>query len=259
MLYTNHFSYQMGATNNYGTLVLNIPHASTHVPDSLFHGERAELDKYLRQRSHFVDYFTDALFMPDEPNESIRPVVSTVNRNICDVERLPHDPLESEGNGIMPPPFSQSCKVVLDRVKIYDYYLDYQNLLAKSLNTAHQLQPLLIDCHSFSSSNPLIENHEKADEIDICVGFNDDFSYPGDCIVGSIIHYFENLGYKVGCNTPFSNSKTVETPFPYHSLMLEVNKRLYMDEATGERIHGFEHLHAAILRLSPLLLHECNP
>lgn len=37
-------------------------------------------------------------------------------------------------------------------------------------------------------------------------------------------------GYCVTVNTPFSNSKTVDTPAHYKSLMIEVNKRVYMYE-----------------------------
>jgi hypothetical protein len=48
--------------------------------------------------------------------------------------------------------------------------------------------------------------------------------------VGFIIQYFKSKGYKVGVNTPISNSEVFSVPKEYHSLMIEVNKRLYMDE-----------------------------
>ena len=35
-------------------------------------------------------------------------------------------------------------------------------------------------------------------------------------------------GYKVGINEPYSNSETPDCPFLYQSMMLEVNKKAYM-------------------------------
>ena len=49
---------------------------------------------------------------------------------------------------------------------------------------------------------------------------------------GIIIQYFKSKGYKEGVNTPIFNSKTFSVSKEYHSLMIEVNKRLYMDELT---------------------------
>ena len=44
----------------------------------------------------------------------------------------------------------------------------------------------------------------------------------------------------MGINEPFSNSKTFDVPVKYHSVMIEVNKRLYMDEDTPEKASGFD-------------------
>lgn len=53
----------------------------------------------------------------------------------------------------------------------------------------------------------------------------------------------------MGVNEPFSNSKTFNTPASYESVMIEVNKRLYMDEETLEKTEGFQVLHRQILDL----------
>ena len=92
---------------------------------------------------------------------------------------------------------------------------------------------LLIDCHSFSSKPNLLNSNPP--DIDICIGYNDDDTCPNKVVIGNIVHYFESLGYKVGMNEPFSNSKTFSVPIKYHSAMIEVNKRLYMDELTLEK------------------------
>lgn len=57
---------------------------------------------------------------------------------------------------------------------------------------------------------------------------------------------FEKLGYSVGINEPF---KGTIMPLKYYkqekrvqSIMLEINRKLYMNEETGEKIERFEEL-----------------
>ena len=111
---------------------------------------------------------------------------------------------------------------------------------------------LLIDCHSFSSKPNLLNSNPP--DIDICIGYNDDDTCPNKVVIGNIVHYFESLGYKVGMNEPFSNSKTFSVPIKYHSAMIEVNKRLYMDELTLEKTEGFNKLQQEIRLLYGILL-----
>lgn len=96
---------------------------------------------------------------------------------------------------------------------------------------------LLIDCHSFSNLPNLLNTNFP--DIDICIGYNDDETHPDDVLIGNLIHLFSACGYKVGVNAPFSNSKTFEVPTDYHSVMIEINKRVYMDEQTQEKTEGF--------------------
>ena len=46
------------------------------------------------------------------------------------------------------------------------------------------------------------------------------------------VNLFEDSGYKVGINNPYSNSETPDCPFRYKSMMLEVNKGAYMEDAS---------------------------
>lgn len=112
---------------------------------------------------------------------------------------------------------------------------------------------LLIDCHSFSNIPNLLNNNPPSD-IDICIGFNDDLTCPKKVTIGNVVQYFRSRGYKVGINKPFSNSKTFSIPSEYNSLMIEVNKRLYMDEYTLEKTEGFEKLNQDIQGLYSILI-----
>ena len=111
---------------------------------------------------------------------------------------------------------------------------------------------LLIDCHSFSSQPTLLCSNPP--DIDICIGFNDDNTCPDKVVIGNIKHHFLSRGYKVGINEPFSNSKTFDVPMKYHSVMIEVNKRQYMDEQSLTKNEHFDHVKTDIQELYDKLL-----
>lgn len=90
---------------------------------------------------------------------------------------------------------------------------------------------LIIDCHSFPS--------DLAD-IDICIGYNDDASKPEQEMIDKATHLFDRAGFKVGLNNPYSNSITPKKPVDYKSLMIEVNKRCYMNGGTLARTVGYD-------------------
>ena len=69
-------------------------------------------------------------------------------------------------------------------------------------------------------------------DVDICIGFNEDWSKPHKATVELAVNLFEDNGYKVGINEPYSNSETPACPFSYQSMMLEVNKRRYMEDGS---------------------------
>ena len=82
---------------------------------------------------------------------------------------------------------------------------------------------LLLDCHSFPS---------EMSDVDICIGYNEDWSKPNKETIELAVNLFEDNGYKVGINEPYSNSETPDCPFTYQSMMLEVNKKVYMEDGS---------------------------
>ena len=69
-------------------------------------------------------------------------------------------------------------------------------------------------------------------DVDICIGYNEDWSKPNKETIELAVNLFEDCGYKVGINEPYSNSETPECPFTYQSMMLEVKKKVYMEDGT---------------------------
>lgn len=201
----------------YNRIVLNEPHASV---EGLYDEELSFWNIDARFLNDVVikwtDWHTDFLFHGVK-DDRIRTVRFPYSRFIVDAERLWNDPMESIGQGI-----------------VYRKFDDYtRNPPAKAENTLLRLWQwhqrrlsaelaegmLLLDCHSFPS---------HLSDADICIGYNEDWSKPYKETIETAVNIFEDAGYKVGINDPYSNSETPACSFHYQSMMLEVNKKAYL-------------------------------
>ena len=236
-------------------LLLHIPHSSTSFPATTGHSFK-DLDDDERL---LIDYYTDELFAPRVQTSGIASAVFPYCRLYCDVERLVNDPLEQKGLGISYhrttvgdclPNEERSFSTLSEA---FNYYADFHAYVAKKIvDMTVTSKLLLIDCHSFSSLPTLLCCTPP--DVDICIGFNEDGTCPNNGVIDGIVLYFKAKGYKVGVNTPFSNSKTFSVPVEYHSMMIEVNKRLYMNELTLEKSDNFCRLKSDIQSLYDVLL-----
>lgn len=193
-------------------IVLAIPHSVRKTDFSNW--DRPEVAKADSDR--WTDWFTDKLFTPPQ-RERIVAVVGSVPRFDCDLERITKDPLESVGRGILYHTSHSGARRLDSGEDSLHHWHDYRKAIAAELTP----NSLLVDCHSFPSD---ISN------VDICIGINDDWSSPDRETLDIVLQHF--CDYKVAINDPFSGSLTPEAGFPYTSLMIEVNKRLYLNEDT---------------------------
>ena len=241
---------------DYEGLILHVPHSSiTFPPESKF--SFRDLD---REERLLIDYYTDELFVPHEQTRDISHVVFPYCRLYCDVERLVNDPLEYRGLGISYRrtvdsdflPFEERSFSRLNEA--FRYYADFHACVSKLIVENNVMnRNLLIDCHSFSSL-PNLLNRNPPSDIDICIGYNEDETCPSKVTIGNVVQHFRSRGYSVGINQPFSNSKTFPVPIEYHTMMIEVNKRLYMNEDTIEKTIGFSKVQQDIQSLYSVLL-----
>ena len=205
----------------YKRIVLNEPHASI---EGLYDNqlsfwnidERFINDIVLK----WTDWHTDFLFHGYR-SERVRTVRFPYSRFIVDAERLWDDPLEQHGQGIVYKQFDGYTRTVPEEneAKLLGLWNWHQQRLRDNLCEG----ALLLDCHSFPS---------EMGDVDICIGFNEDWSKPHKETIELAVNLFEDNGYKVGINEPYSNSETPDCPFTYQSMMLEVNKRAYMEDGS---------------------------
>lgn len=243
-------------------VVLHIPHSNTKIPKKdleLFVVGEEDLKK---EHLKMTDMYTDELFdIPGVPKKNR--IVFGMSRLVCDVERFKDDEKEimaSRGMGVCYTATHdlKELKAVTPEhrermLKLYDRH--HQKLVRTiSDGIAKHGQVLLIDCHSFASERlPYEIESEGKDEPrpDICLGF--DRNQTPAWLMAYMIREVEKRGYKVAVNYPFSGTIIPEgfAESGYGrkklmSIMIEVNRKLYMDEKTGEKLESFEKVKADI-------------
>lgn len=250
------FRVKVDTKRTYKHILLHIPHDSLQFPDESGYTSMS-LDE---EEWRLIDHYTEDLFTPYvyQQNSQIDSIVFPYCRLYCDVERLVNDPLGNNGLGISYSRWVPTGKGLEKKLrkfssteKAFKLYSDYHAQVAKKIAELGD-NLLLIDCHSFSSQPTLLCSNPP--DVDICIGFNDDDTCPSKVVIGNIEHHFLSRGYKVAMNTPFSNSKTFDVPVKYHSVMIEVNKRMYMDERCVAKNEHFDHVKNDIQELYDMLL-----
>lgn len=207
-------------------IVLNVPHSSPVFPlgkENWDVGIDIEIERW-------TDWYTDWLFQSIDPR--VIPVVYPFSRFFCDVERLENDPMESVGQGIIYKQFNGLLRTIssLEEEWVRQSYREHIGRLKTAIQNKHTL---LIDCHSFP---------KDLSNVDICIGFNDDWSKPHDSIIKKVEGVFLSAGYIVGINTPYTNSISPLMAFNYQSIMIEVNKKAYLRSNSVLDKHRSMHL-----------------
>lgn len=191
-------------------IVLNIPHS--RAAGFSEYGWGNDVLPYVKE---WTDWHTDILFFSLDLR--VIPVIFELSRFVVDVERLIDDPMEKVGQGIIYRNFGDAVRGDVDANVLMDFYHKHHNALKSALTGTS----LLIDCHSYPE--------HVCKDVDICIGFNDDASKPSEDLIGLIVSHFADCGYRVGINTPYSNSITPDMPFVYPSVMIELNRAIYAD------------------------------
>jgi N-formylglutamate deformylase len=237
--------------------VLHIPHSSRHVPAEERHAIRLDEAGLNKELLRMTDAYTDELF-PLTVVETGRLVVP-VSRLVCDVERFPSDenePMAARGMGAIYIRTSRNDVLrgrpdVADRQILLDrWYWPHHARLERMVNDviARSGVCLIVDCHSFSSVPLPHEPDQATDRPDFCVG-TDSFHTPAG-VRNAIVAVAKGAGYSVGVDAPFSGALVPLSS--YHkdrrvlSVMIEVNRRLYMDERSGAKVAGFAEVQATL-------------
>lgn len=196
-------------------MILHIPHSSQYIP--------VLYDKLDNETIfNYTDIDTDKLFW----HESADMMIFPYSRFYVDVERLENDPLELEHHGLY---YTHDYKNIQYRTNSeYDHAKELYDIWHKNLknnilkNLSYSEKVILVDCHSFSDIQ--IGTYGP----DICIGTNEHTT--SEKLKSIVYESFNSLGYNVEINYPYSNSIEPIQDDGFETIMIEVNKRLYMND-----------------------------
>jgi N-formylglutamate amidohydrolase len=238
-------------------VLFHVPHDSTFIPPS----ERSKLllnDEELKSELlRMTDHWTFDLFAQGIPEERI--LRSQVSRLVVDVERFEEDSLEimasrgmgavyertSDGQQLRPP-----LPAIQRQELMNNWYFPHHHRLTESVQRSldNHGQALLIDAHSFPSQPLPCDCDQQPDRPDICIG-TDEFHTPPQ-LADALVDAFGTKGWTVKLNSPFAGAivpmRNYRKERNLAAVMIEVNRALYVDEMTGDRLPCFASVAKAI-------------
>jgi N-formylglutamate deformylase len=232
--------------------IVHVPHSSARVPPAI----RKTLDLTDRQLQHelliMTDWYTDTLF--GVPYETARTIIFPVSRLVVDPERFAEDncePMAAKGMGAVYTKTSDGkalrrCLSGEERNRLLAaYYNPHQQRVQDAADAALAAHGkcLLVDAHSFSSKPLPHEPDQTTDRCQVCIG-TDEFHSP-PWLIEWLIAAFRQRGFDVAADRPFSGTFMPRELYRRDSralsVMIEMNRSLYMDEMTGKKHGGFAH------------------
>lgn len=238
-------------------MILHIPHANRTIPEDLRPTLLLDDDKLEQELIRMTDAYTDELFKPlAGPGDTV--ITFPVSRLVVDPERFRDDvdePMAQRGMGAVYTKTSDGDQLrddlsPADREDLMQRFYDpHHKALEEAVRQelAHKGGALIVDCHSFPSS-PLPCDQDQADKRPhICIG-TDSVHSPQELV--DALHEACKAPastidkWTVRINEPYAGT-LVPTRFYQQderviSVMIEVNRSLYMDEQSGKRKRDFD-------------------
>lgn len=216
--------------------ILHIPHSSTNIPDLRYYINEIALRHEINL---LTDWSTEKIFhVPD-----VAEVTAQFSRVFCDVERLSDDqePMYTKGMGFYYTLTDSGDPLRKENVDykhwvFENYYNPHHQRLTETveMKLKKHKQVVIIDCHSFSSIPLRRELQQSPKRPDICLG-TDDFHTP-PWLIQYVKGHFQKYGYSVALNKPYSGTIVPLSLYRRDkqvlSIMIEINKKLYMNEDT---------------------------
>lgn len=249
--------YFESSKNENSPIVCNVPHSGTDIPKELA-VDFVLSDEDLRDEVDcMADNYTDILYSELLQVSSF--IKSKVSRIVVDIERFENEADEPMSKVGMSAFYTRTSKggvlreITTERKevlkKIYDeYHETFTQLIDSSLvryNTA-----IIVDCHSFPSIPREYEPDHETDRPDICIGA-DEYHTPKE-LMDILKSNFEKQGLSVKINSPFAGTVV---PMKYYkkdtrviSVMIEINRKLYMNEKTFQKLKSFSDVGKALSR-----------
>ena len=233
------------------TAIVHLPHASTLVTAGVREQFVLTDDGLADEIRLMTDHLTGELFAV--PDGRARTVRFPVSRLVVDPERFEVDaqePMAARGMGVVyertcrRTPLRRPLRVAERQTLIERWYRPHHRTLSAAVAAVLQTRDscLIIDAHSFPSVPLPYEPDQNPDRPDICIG-SDDFHTP-QALTDLAVALCRDAGWTVAVNRPFAGALVPMAHFRkdvrVRSVMIEVNRRLYLDGQTGARSPRFD-------------------
>lgn len=245
-------------------LILHIPHASEYIPDSTNYIVDQKILK--EEVLKLTDWYTDDLFT----FENACTIAAHFSRVFCDVERFSEDSQEvmsKYGMGVLYEKSDEGISIrnlnpVIRESILNDYYWPHHEKLKQAVE--QQLKKFgkatILDCHSFPNKPFKRDLDQNPDRPDFNIG-TDGFHTPHELIKLSET-FFNEKGYSVGIDWPYKGTIVPLTHYKKNknvtSIMLEVNRSLYLNENENSRSTQYLGTKDIIQEYLRLLKEHCN-
>ena len=256
-------------------LVLDSPHSGERYPDDFDHAPpRAEVrraeDTHVARLWHGALRHGATLIEACFPRAYIDP-----NRSLDDLDpdlladawdgALVRSRKSEQGIGLVwrlarggVPMYTRKLRAAEIRRRIDDFYLPYHAALAAELDAMHGRFGAVwhVDCHSMPAVGDVNSDDPGRARADFVLGDRDGTTCAAE-FIGAVAAALRGFGYDVAINDPYKGVEIVRRhghpASARHSLQIEINRRLYMDEATLAPNAGYAALEADLDRLAGVL------
>ncbi len=247
-----HFEIRRSNSRVTTPLLVHVPHSSTAVPlpwrSQIILNDAALAHELLAM----TDRYTDELVVPAALAQGGVAFVNNLSRLVFDPERFADDSVEEmskKGMGavytrtsdlrpLRAGDFSEAERTAILRELFRPYATALEEQVSAHLKRFGRC--LILDAHSFPS-HALPYEDETRDRPDLCLGY-DEFHAP-EPLIAAMERAATEAGWRVGRNTPFAGSYVPLVHYRKNprviSVMIEMNRSRYMDEATGHRAERF--------------------
>lgn len=240
-------------------VILHLPHSIPTIPMKYRDQFILNDEELAKEINLMTDHKTVELFTAH--HGKIKKVCALVNRLVVDLERFTDDVQEemaSRGMGVVYTSTAHQEQLrrkltPSERQEIIDsYYIPHhqelENMVGETIDKCGMA--LILDCHSFPSIPLPFEINQNINRADICIGI-DDYHTPKK-LLGSFIQEFTEAGYKVSINDPYTGTmvpmRFINKDKRVSSIMIEINRSLYMFEDVGVIKNNFQKIAKKITR-----------
>src|SRR5882724_4041190 len=256
-------------------IIFNSPHSGSIYPDEFLSASRIDLPGLRRSEDSFMDELIGGLSGRGFPTVTVN-----VPRAYVDVNREPYelDPRRCAGRlpsfanaratrvagglGTEPRVVGDGQEIYRERLSVDDalgrieaLYKPYHRALRRLINKAHQTfgTVVVVDCHSMPSIGVLRDEPRRPDMV-----IGDRYGTSCAPLLPDLVEEtMTGLGYSVGRNKPYAGGFITEhygnPASGLHTVQLELNRAIYMDERRREKGPRFAQVAADFGKLAEML------